>query len=50
MPSFRALRIFNDNGRVHSAIVDTTLDELPRAFDTLMKGQARGRFVVHLAE
>ena len=29
---------------------DITLDDLPRAFDTLMKGQARGRFVVHLAE
>jgi NADPH2:quinone reductase len=28
---------------------DITLDDLPRAFDTLMKGQARGRFVVHLA-
>jgi NADPH2:quinone reductase len=28
---------------------DITLDDLPRAFDTLLKGQARGRFVVHLA-
>jgi NADPH2:quinone reductase len=28
---------------------DIGLDDLPRAFDTLMKGQARGRFVVHLA-
>ena len=27
---------------------DISLDELPRAFETLMKGQARGRFVVHL--
>jgi acrylyl-CoA reductase (NADPH) len=27
---------------------DITLDDLPRAFDTLMKGQARGRFVVRL--
>jgi acrylyl-CoA reductase (NADPH) len=32
------------------AATDITLDELPTAFDTLMKGQARGRFVVHLAE
>jgi len=29
---------------------DITLDDLPKAFDTLMKGQARGRYVVHLAE
>jgi NADPH2:quinone reductase len=29
---------------------DITLDELTRAFETLMKAQARGRFVVHLAE
>jgi len=28
MDTFRALRIFNDDGRIHSAIVDTTLDEL----------------------
>jgi acrylyl-CoA reductase (NADPH) len=28
MESFRALRIFNDEGRVHSRIVDATLDEL----------------------
>jgi acrylyl-CoA reductase (NADPH) len=28
MNSFRALRIFNDNGRIHSALVDATLDEL----------------------
>ena len=27
---------------------DITLDELPSAFDTLLKGQARGRFVVNL--
>jgi NADPH2:quinone reductase len=27
---------------------DITLDDLPRAFDTLLKGQARGRFVVRL--
>jgi acrylyl-CoA reductase (NADPH) len=27
---------------------DITLDDLPRAFDTLIKGQARGRFVVRL--
>ena len=27
---------------------DITLDELPSAFDTLLKGQARGRFVVTL--
>jgi len=27
---------------------DVTLDELPAAFDTLLKGQARGRFVVTL--
>jgi len=27
---------------------DITLDELPPAFDTLLKGQARGRFVVTL--
>ena len=27
---------------------DITLDELPAAFDTLLKGQARGRFVVKL--
>ena len=25
---------------------DITLDDLPAAFDTLLKGQARGRFVV----
>jgi hypothetical protein len=25
---------------------DITLEELPRAFDTLLKGEARGRFVV----
>lgn len=29
---------------------DITLDDLPRAFDTLINGQARGRFVVQLAE
>jgi putative YhdH/YhfP family quinone oxidoreductase len=29
---------------------DITLDDLPHAFETLMKGQAKGRFVVHLAE
>jgi len=29
---------------------DISLDQLPRAFETLMAGQARGRFVVHLAE
>jgi putative YhdH/YhfP family quinone oxidoreductase len=29
---------------------DITLDDLPRAFDTLIKGQSRGRFVVRLAE
>jgi len=28
---------------------DITLDDLPAAFDTLLKGQARGRFVVDLA-
>jgi NADPH2:quinone reductase len=28
MDSFRALRIFNDGGRIHSAIVNATLDEL----------------------
>ena len=28
MESFRALRIFNDDGRIHSRIVDATLDEL----------------------
>jgi len=28
MDSFRALRIFNDDGRIHSRIVDATLDEL----------------------
>jgi NADPH-dependent curcumin reductase CurA len=27
---------------------DITLDELPRAFETLLKGQARGRYVVRL--
>ena len=27
---------------------DITLDDLPAAFDTLLKGQARGRFVVNL--
>ena len=30
------------------ATSDITLDQLPHAFDTLMKGQARGRFVVRL--
>jgi len=29
---------------------DITLDDLPTAFATLMKGQARGRYVVHLGE
>ena len=28
---------------------DITLDDLPAAFDTLLKGQARGRYVVNLA-
>jgi D-arabinose 1-dehydrogenase-like Zn-dependent alcohol dehydrogenase len=28
---------------------DITLDDLPMAFDTLMKGRARGRFVVDLS-
>jgi acrylyl-CoA reductase (NADPH) len=28
METFRALRIFNDGGRIHSALVDATLDEL----------------------
>jgi NADPH2:quinone reductase len=28
---------------------DITLDDLPTAFDTLLKGQARGRYVVNLA-
>ena len=28
MDRFRALRIFNDEGRIHSAVVDATLDEL----------------------
>jgi acrylyl-CoA reductase (NADPH) len=28
---------------------DITLDELPGAFETLLKGQARGRFVVNLS-
>ena len=30
------------------AASDITLEDLPRAFDTLLKGQARGRFVVRL--
>jgi acrylyl-CoA reductase (NADPH) len=36
MESFRALRIFNDEGRVHSRIVDATLDELS-AGDVVIK-------------
>lgn len=32
------------------ATSDITLDELPGAFDTLLKGQARGRFVVRLTD
>jgi hypothetical protein len=27
---------------------EITLDDLPKAFDTLLKGGARGRFVVRL--
>jgi NADPH2:quinone reductase len=34
---------------LESVARDITLDDLPSAFDTLMKGQARGRFVVNLA-
>jgi NADPH2:quinone reductase len=30
VPAFKAFRIFNDEGRIHGSIVDTTLDELTR--------------------
>jgi NADPH2:quinone reductase len=36
MDSFRALRIFNDDGRIHSALVAATLDELGAA-DVVIK-------------
>jgi hypothetical protein len=34
----------HEAGRSH----DITLEGLPAAFDTLLAGKARGRFVVHL--
>jgi putative YhdH/YhfP family quinone oxidoreductase len=44
-------RLATDLRPAHLAETTTTitLDELPKAFDTLLKGQARGRFVVALA-
>jgi acrylyl-CoA reductase (NADPH) len=34
---------------LNKVTTDITLDDLPRAFDTLLKGQARGRFVVRVS-